>query len=139
VQTSEVRSLDRLRPENFERFSPQRQPSTMSMIKLSPRVLNRRISTRSISTSSILQQDSWEDAPSTQSRTYGVPTRPKPVKKSKKVYNHPPAPPTTPAELERIAERRILRAERLERKDLTAQLTPTKTCTLPLPLPPYNE
>lgn len=39
----------------------------------------------------------------------------------------PPAP--TEEELKRQAERRVQRAERLERKDLTAQLTETKTCT----------
>ena len=45
-----------------------------------------------------------------------------------------PGPPPSEAELARRAVKRIERAERLERKDLTAQLTPTKTCTFTLSL-----
>lgn len=48
--------------------------------------------------------------------------------KPKKSRPFVPSPPPNEAELARIAQRRIDRAERLERKDLTAQLTPTKTC-----------
>ena len=46
------------------------------------------------------------------------------------VENQPP----TREELERRKQRRIERAERLERKDLTAQLTQVKTCKASLSL-----
>lgn len=46
-------------------------------------------------------------------------------KKQPRVIQHPPLSEET---LKRHAEERVRRAERLERKDLTAQLTPVKTC-----------
>lgn len=52
---------------------------------------------------------------------------PKKRKKQPRVIQHPPP---SEADLQRYAEMRVRRAERLERKDLTSQLTPVKTCKL---------
>ncbi|POY71187.1 hypothetical protein BMF94_5497 [Rhodotorula taiwanensis] len=49
---------------------------------------------------------------------------PKKRKKQPRVIQHPPP---SEADLQRYAEMRVRRAERLERKDLTSQLTPVKT------------
>ncbi|GAA5898140.1 hypothetical protein JCM8208_000163 [Rhodotorula glutinis] len=50
--------------------------------------------------------------------------RPRRPKQQRKDIVHPPP---SPEDLERYRKMRVLRAERLERKDLTAQLTETKT------------
>ncbi|GAA5925151.1 hypothetical protein JCM3775_006378 [Rhodotorula graminis] len=58
-------------------------------------------------------------------RESGDPARAKPRRpKQQKDIVHPPP---SPEDLERYHKTRVLRAERLERKDLTAQLTETKT------------
>jgi len=63
----------------------------------------------------------------------GARPRPRRPKPQKDVVH----PPPSPEDLARYRQMRVLRAERLERKDLTAQLTETKTCTLsPLSLVP---
>lgn len=64
-------------------------------------------------------------------RKDGKGAEPKKRKKQPRVIEHPPP---TEEDLKRYAEMRVRRAERLERKDLTAQLTPVKTCSSVFPL-----
>ncbi|GAA5981372.1 hypothetical protein JCM10908_004085 [Rhodotorula pacifica] len=94
------------------------------------------------------RQQSWDDEPPRERRedrggsssSWSAPRNPPPHwadrkdgngfapkkkhKKQPRVIQHPPL---TEEQLKRQAEMRIQRAERLERKDLTAQLTPVKT------------
>ncbi|GAA5989536.1 hypothetical protein JCM5350_002099 [Sporobolomyces pararoseus] len=88
------------------------------------------------STSTLSSQISWEDSPDFRSSS-SSPSRPswsapkhndlpnnkRRTRMPRVVENQPP----TREELERRKQRRIERAERLERKDLTAQLTQVKT------------
>ena len=89
----------------FELFSHK------NMQRIVPRSLGRSFSTSIAGR----EQMSWDE---------------KPVRKLRKKNVPGPSPPPNAQELLRMAQRRVDRAERLERKDITAQLTPTKTCTL---------
>ncbi|GAA5862362.1 hypothetical protein JCM1840_004157 [Sporobolomyces johnsonii] len=70
-------------------------------------------------------QKSWDDEDASWSAPK-PPPKPK-AKRTQKLPRDIVHPPPTPQELERRARMRVQRAERLERKDLTAQLTETKT------------
>lgn len=76
-------------------------------------------------------------------RSWSAPRRePSKGKKGNRQPRDRPHPPPSPEDLERYRKARVLRAERLERKDLTAQLTETKTCAfasfLLLSLPSFS-
>lgn len=88
------------------------------------------------STSSRVYQTSWDEDDSSSSPPPRRPSwsapiqtrRPDQRKPMPRVIHHVKGP--TPEELEKRRLMRIQRAERLERKDLTAQMTETKTCEL---------
>lgn len=104
-----------LAPELFIRFR---------RIMLTNRCL-RPLLNRSFASTSTASQQSWESANTT---VYKETANDRKKSRQQSQALKPP-PMTTPEELVRQGERRVQRAERLERKDLTAQLTPTKTCT----------
>lgn len=123
-------------PELGERADLSLTPSTPGMQRIHSSVGALRATTRAVPpyTSSACavcprlsraaSQKSWDD-----DYYDREPPRPPKNKFQKQQANiRSPPPPPTAAELEIRAKRRIQRAERLERKDLTAQMTETKTC-----------
>lgn len=124
-------------------FFPSHHPSPTSHPKIMLKIVSSalpRASTslfsslplplqRTFHSSPVFSQQSWDDDPVDDDRPRNARRGLRPTKKVG--VKTPPGtigPPPDEKELARRAEGRILRAERLERKDLTAQLTPTKTC-----------
>lgn len=68
----------------------------------------------------------------------GFPVKPRKAPRKKMPRNPPPPGPPSAEEMDKRHRMRVARAERLERMDLTAQLTPQKTCELRPPAPSHR-
>ncbi|GAA5899359.1 uncharacterized protein JCM6883_005195 [Sporobolomyces salmoneus] len=107
----------------------------LSIYQCLPRLGTRsRFLPHQFSTSSKTSQVSWSEEPKPKKPSWSAPKYPTPAPTARsKPGRRKPMPrviehkPPTPEDLERARLRRIQRAERLERKDLTAQMTETKT------------